>query len=225
MTHRLEMEWPDPGPFRAHGGAPIRLLAISDAVDPALLDQRNRQALAPIDLIVGCGDLDCTDLAFIADGLDAPLVHVNGNHDAPERWAANATLCPAPMPSAVVQCHGGLSLAGLTWPGRRGKTATRSESAAWGQALVLATRRLGRAAPLIVVSHAPPLGAGDIPGGTFHRGFQGYRWLLNRLAPPLWLHGHTPLAAAQDWCLQVGQTKLVNATGAVVIELLPPTTH
>ncbi len=222
MTHRLEMEWPDPKPFGARGGTPIRLLVVSDTVDPALLDRRNRQALAPIDLIVGCGDLDCKDLSFIADGLDAPLVYIHGNHDSPERWAANAGLCPAPMPSSSVQHHLGLAVAGLTWPGRRGKRATRSERAAWGQALVLAARRLGRAGPLIVVSHVPPLGAGDVPDGTFHRGFRGYRWLLERLAPPLWLHGHTPLAAASDWCMQVGPTRLVNATGAVVIELLPP---
>jgi hypothetical protein len=222
MTHRIELEWPDQTPFRGRGGASIRLLVISDAMEPSLMDRRNREALGPIDLIVGCGDLDCEHLSFVADGFDAPLVYVFGNHDSPERWAACKSFCPEPLQSAAVRHLAGLAIAGLTWPGSRGKTATRSELTAWSQALRLATRRLGRSEPLIVVSHVPPLGAGDISDGTYHRGFRGYRWLMERLAPPLWLHGHTPLAATGDWRIQVGRTTLVNATGAVLIELLPP---
>jgi Icc-related predicted phosphoesterase len=76
---------------------------------------------------------------------------------------------------------------------------------------------------MIVLSHVPPLGAGDIATDAYHRGFRGYRWLLERLEPTLWLHGHTPLAAAHDWKVQVGGTAIVNVTGAVVIDLLPPT--
>jgi hypothetical protein len=222
VTHHIELEWPDPTPFRDRGGAPIRMLVVSDTLDPTLVDRRNRLALAPIDLIVGCGDLDCSDLSFIVDGFDAPLVYVHGNHDMPERWAACASFCPQPTPSGAVQHLLGLAVVGLTWPGTRGKGATRSERVAWSQALRLAARRLGKTGPLIVVSHVPPFGAGDMPTGGFHRGFRGYRWLMERLAPPLWLHGHTPLAATTDWCVKAGGTTLVNATGAVVIELLPP---
>jgi Predicted phosphoesterases, related to the Icc protein len=222
VTHHIAFEWPDPKPFRDRGGAAIRLLVVSDAVDPTLMDLRNRQVLSPIDLIVGCGDLDCSDLSFIADGLNSPLVYVNGNHDSSERWAAGASYCSAPIRSTAVQHRAGLAIVGLTWPGAWGKRATRSERSAWNQALSLAVRRLGRSEPLIVISHVPPFGAGDTPDGGYHRGFRGYRWLMDRLAPPLWLHGHTPLAATSDWCVEVGRTTLVNATGAVVVELLPP---
>jgi hypothetical protein len=45
---------------------------------------------------------------------------------------------------------------------------------------------------------------------------------MRRLEPPLWLHGHTPLAAASEWHIQRGSTTLVNVTGAVVIEIWPP---
>ena len=222
MTHHIALEWPDPTPFRDRDGAAIRLLVVSDAVDPTLMDLRNRQALAPIDLIVGCGDLDSSDLAFIADGLNAPLVYVNGNHDSGEWSAAGTSYCPEPMRSTAVQHRASLAIAGLNWPGSRGKRARRSERSAWNQVLSLAARRLGRREPLIVISHVPPFGAGDVPDGEYHRGFRGYRWLMDRLAPPLWLHGHTPLAATSDWCIEVGRTTLVNATGAVVVELLPP---
>jgi Icc-related predicted phosphoesterase len=222
VTHHIAFEWPDPAPFRDRGGAAIRLLVVSDAVDPTLTDVRNRQVLSPIDLIVGCGDLDCSDLAFIADGLNSPLIYVNGNHDSGERFSAGASYCPEPIRSTAVQHRTGLAIAGLTWPGARGERAARSERSAWNQALSLAVRRLGKREPLIVISHVPPFGAGDAPDGGYHRGFRGYRWLMDRLAPPLWLHGHTPLAATSDWRVEVGRTTLVNATGAVVVELLPP---
>jgi hypothetical protein len=68
----------------------------------------------------------------------------------------------------------------------------------------------------------PPLGWGDVPTDAYHRGFKGYLWLLQRLEPVLWLHGHTPLAATRDWQVQVGPTTIVNVTGAVLIELTPP---
>ncbi len=116
----------------------------------------------------------------------------------------------------------GLSIAGLTWPGQRGPRAPRSERGAWNQALRLALRRLGRPEPVIVLSHVPPRGAGDMPGGEYHRGFRGYSWLLHRLRPPLWLHGHTPSAAAPEWHIQRGSTTVVNVTGAVVIEIWAP---
>ena len=63
MTQRLSIGWPDPRPFDGRDGAPIRLLAVSDTIDPALADSRNRAALGTIDLILGAGDLDCDDLA------------------------------------------------------------------------------------------------------------------------------------------------------------------
>lgn len=223
MTRRLTLQWPDPAPFRDRNGASIRILAVSDILEPTFLDVRNRSALAPIDFIVGCGDLDQDDLGFITDGFNAPLLYVHGNHDTNERWRESKQSCPEAIQSTAICHQAGLSIAGLTWPGVRGKRGHRSESAAWNQAMRLATRRLGRLEPLIVLSHVPPLGSGDVASDAYHRGFKGYRWLLQRLEPILWLHGHTPLAATRDWQTRVGPTTIVNVTGAVLIELTPPT--
>jgi uncharacterized protein len=222
VTRHLSIEWPDEAPFRDRGGAPIRLLAVSDQLDPALEDERNRRAVGPIDFIVGCGDLDCEQLAFLADSFNAPLVYVLGNHDSAARWDAGRAYCPEPMPSTVVHHESGIAVSGLSWPGPRGRRALRSERVAWWQALRLAARRLGRPEPVIVLSHVPPRGAGDIPDGGYHLGFRGYSWLMGRLRPPLWLHGHTPSAAASEWHIRRGPTTVVNVTGAVVIEIWAP---
>src|SRR5450759_1801488 len=222
VTRRLTLEWPDPAPFRDRNGAAIRILAVSDLLEATLIDARNRSVLAPIDFIVGCGDLDHDGFAFIADGFNAPLLYVHGNHDSNERWRQSQDSCPEPIQSTATHRQAGLSIAGLTWPAIRGKGSQRSETAAWNQAMRLATRRLGRPEPLIVLSHVPPLGCGDVATDAYHRGFKGYRWLLQRLEPVLWLHGHTTLAATRDWQVQVGPTTIVNVTGAVLIELTPP---
>jgi Icc-related predicted phosphoesterase len=222
MTRRLTIEWPDQRPFDGRDGAPIRLLAVSDTIEPAFADARNRAAIGSIDLILGAGDLDCDDLAFVADRFDAPLIYVRGNHDSDERWQERSNICPEPVHSAAVLHRAGLAVAGLTWPGRRGRAAQRNERVAWSQALQLAARRVANHDPIIVISHAPPLAAGDVATDAYHRGFKGYRWLLERLEPTLWLHGHTPMAAATEWQVQVGRTKVINVTGAVLIDLLPP---
>jgi Icc-related predicted phosphoesterase len=69
------------------------------------------------------------------------------------------------------------------------------------------------------LSHVPPRGVGDVPEDHYHRGFAAYRWLCRRLAPPLWIHGHSALSAVSSWRQDSGGTTFVNATGAVLIEI------
>jgi predicted phosphodiesterase len=224
MTHRLSIVWPDARPFEDRAGSPIRILAISDVLEPTLTDRRNREAIRPVDLILGCGDLDFDDLAFVADAFDGPLVYVRGNHDSGASWERSAGTCPPPMPPAFVIRRAGLRIGGVSWPGAT-RSSERSELRAWRQSVTLATRLLHHTEPVIVISHVPPLGAGDVPSDPYHRGFRGYAWLMSHARPRLWLHGHTPLASARDWHVRVDGTDVVNVTGAVVIELLPPGSH
>ena len=84
-------------------------------------------------------------------------------------------------------------------------------------------RRLrGRRSPVLVLSHAPPLGVGDCDSDPYHVGYGAYRWLLERLRPPLWLHGHTTPASVADWRASLGPSVVANVTGSVVVELVPP---
>jgi Icc-related predicted phosphoesterase len=73
-----------------------------------------------------------------------------------------------------------------------------------------------------MISHVAPEGAGDVTTDVYHRGFRAYRWLLDRTQPPLWLHGHTTTALVQELQVSAGATTVVNVTGAVLVELLPP---
>jgi len=66
------------------------------------------------------------------------------------------------------------------------------------------------------------LGDGDVSTDAYHVGFGAYRWLLYRLRPPLWLHGHTTMASVSSLVCRADRTEVVNVTGAVLIELSPP---
>jgi uncharacterized protein len=228
MTRRLTVEWPDPEAFKARGGAPIRLLAVSDAPDPALEHEVNRQALGHLDAIVGCGDLEPSYLGFLADAFHVPLAFVRGNHDRGGQWRAMSEDAPIAMPSGRLTELSGVTIAPFSWPGLGSdKVALRNERTAWWDVLraarQLVIRRLRRRhGPVLIVSHAPPRGVGDAASDPYHLGYNAYRWLLERLQPPLWLHGHTTMATVTDWRDAYGSTTVANVTGSVVVELVPP---
>lgn len=230
MIRRLTIPWPDERPFRERDGRSIRLLAVSDEREPSLEVETNRAALLPVDAVVGCGDLDPHWLAFLADAFEVPLVYVRGNHDHGGDWDEHDPVVPSPMPSGTTCRLSGLTVGALEWPGAGSAHNARRADLAWLGALGLVRRRVtdrlralraGPLDPLLVISHAAPEGAGDAPD-LYHRGFPAYRMLLERIRPPVWLHGHTTTAAVDSLVVRAGPTTLVNVTGAVLVELVPP---
>jgi Icc-related predicted phosphoesterase len=227
VIRRLRVEWPDRAPFAARGNEPIRFLAASDEVDKALEHEVNRAALGRVDGVIGCGDLSPEWLSFLADAFGAPLVYVRGNHDRGGGWEEENRVAPRPLDSGQLTSLAGIPIAGLAWPGVERRGNERHTGLAWRDALRLAWRSLvarvtGRGGPLVVISHVPPAGAGDAPADPYHAGFNAYRWILDRLRPPVWLHGHTTTASVPTLLVRQGPTTLVNVTGAVLLELVPP---
>ena len=115
MTGHLVVEWPDRALFAAREGRPVRLLAISDEPEPSLDSARTREALQPIELIVGCGDLQPEYLTFLADAFCVPLVYVRGNHDVGAAWRhEQRESLPAPLSDGVVHEELGLRIMGFS---------------------------------------------------------------------------------------------------------------
>lgn len=231
MTDRLALAWPDAAPFRARDGRPIRVLAVSDEVDPALEAAATRRAIGALDFIVGCGDLDPGYLNFLADAFHVPLHYVRGNHDVGAAWGASGReMLPEPMADGRLRTEEGIRLLAFSGApryaprGRPGSEQQVSGFAMWRRVLGGWPRARGHR-PLILVTHAAPAGLNDGPDMA-HRGFASFRWLLDRLAPPLWLHGHTSLVrrGIDARTVRHDGTLLVNVTGATLVELTPPAT-
>jgi hypothetical protein len=197
-------------------------LAASDETDPTLEGLANRDALEPVDLVVGCGDLAPDWLGFLADAFQAPLLYVRGNHDQRGPWPSPPGI-PAPSSGWEAGLVQGIPILALPWPHSGEAPSRRDEGAAWRQVVRHALPHLARPnGATIVVSHVPPRGAGDAPSDAYHVGFAAYEFVLRRLRPVLWLHGHTTRAAQRDWQTEHGSTTLVNVTGSVLVELTPP---
>ena len=226
MIRRLDVDWPDHRPFEGRDGRPIRFLAASDMPEPALEHAVNREGLGQLDGILGCGDLDPDWLTFLADAFNAPLVYVRGNHDRGGEWEERPMRTPAWLEPGRIDRLAGVAVVGLGWPGIREPGNRRRPWLAWRQAFAIVRtdlrNRLTRGRePVLVISHVPPAGVGDA-SDLYHRGFKAYRWLLDFLRPPVWIHGHTTTASVSSLLERSGPTAVANATGAVLLELQAP---
>ncbi|MCA1569908.1 MAG: metallophosphoesterase [Chloroflexi bacterium] len=224
MTDWLSVRWPDPLPFAGRNHRPIRILAVSDEPDPTLDSTGTRERIGKVDLIVGAGDLETDYLAFVADAFHAPLRYVRGNHDVGAAWSdTRRALLPEPMPDGRVISELGLRLIGFSGsPIYNGRDMQVSSLGMWRR-VIGASSAAQRARPVLVVTHAPPRGMND-DADRAHRGFTSFRWLADRLSPPLWLHGHTALVrrGMDDRCARHGGTLFYNCTGATLVELTSP---
>ncbi len=211
----------------------MRILTLSDKVEPVLYGPYIRERVGKPDLILACGDLPDHYLEYIVGLLDAPLFYVHGNHDrVPESPMVSEVVAgPAPLAWAT-DLHGrtlnyeGLLIAGLE--GCRvynpGAPFQYTESEVRAQVLGLELRlclnrlRYGRYLD-ILITHAPPRGihdAQDLP----HQGFESYLSLLRRSRPTLMIHGHHHVYKRGDVTeSDYAGTRIINTYGYRVLEL------
>jgi uncharacterized protein len=213
----------------------MRILSVSDKIEPVLYGPYIKQRVGQVDLILACGDLPYYYLEFIVGLLDAPLFFVHGNHDAAvERsgtknpnehgtaleWAAN-------LHRRTVS-YKGMLLAGLE--GCRvynpGMPYQYNESEVGRQAFSLSwllrynRLRYGRYLD-ILVTHAPPYSIHD-GRDVAHTGFYTYLAMLRRYRPALMVHGHYHIynrSAEEAMDYDYDGVTIVNTYGYRIIEL------
>jgi uncharacterized protein len=229
VTDRLQLIWPDPRPFPPRGGRPIRLLAVSDEVDRSLESAATRQQIGPIDMVLGAGDLEPPYLGFLADAFGVPLLYVRGNHDVGGAWAPSERgQVPEPLTDGRIHEEVGVRLLPFSGSPRyapHGRADVEQQVSAFNmwRRVVGSWPGASRCRPLLVLTHAAPRDLND-GADIAHRGFGAFRWLVDSLAPPLWVHGHTALVrrGIDARTMRRNGTLLVNVTGATLIELVPP---
>jgi len=210
---------------------PIRVLAVSDQVDPRIHSASVRERHPGVQLVLGCGDVPASYLEFLADALDRPVYFVFGNHVEEATRRPNGRLY---QPMGCVDLGGkvvhdrwtGLILAGVPgsrrYSGHGGMQFTDLQI--WRMLLRMAPRLLwnrlrhGRALD-VLVTHSPPRHLGDredLP----HQGFTALRAVIERAHPVYLLHGHVHLYdRSQPWRIGHAGAEIVNVYPFRVLDL------
>ncbi len=202
----------------------MKMLAISDAVEPVLYGSGLSRYASGVEAVVSCGDLPFEYLEYVVTFSGAPLYYVLGNHD-PDEGAKVPEGC-IPLDGRVVDA-GGVVLAGLSgsrWysggPNQRTERAMRRRAYALSARITLRGLVGGRR-PDVFVSHAPPFGLGDREDPA-HVGFESFLGLIDRHEPRFWLHGHVHLYGPEEKEnreTRRGKTRVVNVYGHRILEV------
>jgi Icc-related predicted phosphoesterase len=196
----------------------MRILTISDRVEPLLYDRFDRQRFEDIDLILSCGDLPPEYLSFLLAKLNAPLFFVRGNHDYRHNLKT---------PSGCIDLNADLinfkgtnifGLEGSRWYNGGPFQYTESQMHWKIQRLRPRIWRMGGID--IMITHAPPRHIHDAEDRC-HKGFKSFRWLIEKYAPRYFIHGHihAHYTDPSQRVTMVNQTQVINTFGYHLLEI------
>jgi Icc-related predicted phosphoesterase len=196
----------------------MRILTVSDRVEPVLYDRFDRRQFEGVGLILACGDLPPEYLSFLAGKLNVPLYFVRGNHDLrygikPPRGCIN-------LNAKLIQFKGKniLGLEGSRWY-NGGPYQYTDREMRWK------IRRLGprirwKGGVDIVIAHAPPRHIHDAEDRC-HRGFKSFRRLIEKYSPNHFIHGHihANFTDASQRVTIVNHTNVINTYGYYLFDM------
>ncbi len=196
----------------------MKLLLIADEESPYYWDYYRPGRLDGIDLILAAGDLKPEYLTFLVTMGRAPLVYVHGNHDRSyERFPPEGCLC---ADGRIVTVNGLriLGLGGCRW--YNGGPHQYTEKEMRRRYRRLWWDRLRAKGVDIILTHAPPLGLGDLDD-VVHKGFGFFLELMDRLHPRYLIHGHVHPNYQRHPVreLRYGDTVILNACGHRILEI------
>ena len=199
-------------------GGKIKILTVSDVVDPALHQRAGNDVFSEIDAVISCGDLPPEYLTRLAHAFNTQLYYVGGNHDI--RYKDK-------LPQGGIDLHGRLErIKGLNVLGLEGSRWYNGGPYQYTEGQMRATIR--RLRPMIwwqggidiLVTHAPPRFIHDAED-LCHRGFRCFRWLIDKYQPDFLIHGHIHrhFSDSSERTTIVETTKVVNSYGYNILEI------
>lgn len=196
----------------------MKILTVSDHVEPSLYEQFHPGRFPGINLILACGDLPPEYLTFLVTSFNVPLFYVRGNHDIrPGGYRPEGCI---DLDGRLVQ-HGGLNLMGLEgshwYNGEPHQYTERQMQLKIARMFLKIWRQKGLD---IIITHAPPRHIHD-GEDQCHRGFECFRQLIDRYTPQYFIHGHMHfnyMTPAQRITV-VKKTKVVNSYGHYIFKI------
>ena len=183
----------------------MKILCISDQIDPLIYNNTIKQRYADVDLILSAGDLPIDYHDFIISSLNKPMFFVFGNHYTEGYYSNNTVGGSREIPSfgatyvdAKLRCKEGIIIAGLGGSMRYNRGENQfSEAEMYMRMLkmipALVFNRIFRGRFLdILLTHAAPRGIHD-KEDKCHRGFKSFLWFMRAFKPKYLIHGHIHL--------------------------------
>ncbi len=207
----------------------MKILTVSDTVERRVYNIKAKEYFPDIDLILSCGDLPIYYLEFLVTIFNVPLYYVFGNHHTKPMITAHGEEVKVPggcidIDNRIVE-YNGLLIAGFEGCMRYNNGEKQyTDFEMWRKIQRLKPQlwknKLFRKRPVdIVITHAPPFGIHDKPD-LCHRGFKGFRNLIEKYQPRYFIHGHTHRYNMRDeWKTCHQNTTVINTCGYRVLEI------
>jgi Icc-related predicted phosphoesterase len=199
-------------------GVFMRILTVSDYVEPLLYDRFDAARLPTVDLVLSCGDVPPEYLSFLTAVLNVPLYYVRGNHDI--RHISKSPDGCTNLNGKINQYMGLniLGLEGSRW--YNGGPFQYTENQMRNKIRRLQFKIWLKGGIDIIVTHAPPRHIFDAEDPC-HRGFKSFRWLIRHYSPAYFIHGHIHrnFTNASERVSMVNNTKVINTYGYNLIEV------
>ncbi|MDR0554154.1 MAG: metallophosphoesterase [Treponema sp.] len=190
----------------------MKILCVSDQIDPLVYSSAIRERFADVDLVLSAGDLPLDYLEFIVSSLNKPVFFVFGNHNLEEYryythgdlgfesgWESiNRHASGAVHIGSKVKREGRLLIAGLGGSMRYNRAENQYTNFQMYLEIFkliprLVFNRIFRGRFLdILLTHASPEGIHDLPDPC-HRGFRAFLWFMRVFKPKYLIHGHIHL--------------------------------
>ena len=209
----------------------MRVLAISDKVEPILYSAGICKRVGDVDLIVSCGDLPFYYIEYVISMVNKPSYYVYGNHGREVEyqggdWQKKTEPMGATNLHERTEREGRILLAGLEGSIRYNSAArfqyTDNEMMlkVMGMAPKLMRNRIRFGRYLdVLVTHSPPLGIHDQPDRA-HTGFRSFLTFMRWYKPRFLLHGHVHLYRHNLVTrTQYDQTEVINVYPFQVLNL------
>ncbi|MEM9424709.1 MAG: metallophosphoesterase [Spirochaetota bacterium] len=220
----------------------MKVLCISDDVDPLIYSSGIQERFRHIDIILSAGDLYFNYYNYIVSMLNKPLYFVFGNHNLKQLHHYRKSIeyaSPSPAYEHYRPAGGGtyvggkvlylkkhkLIIGGLGGCRRYSNGPNQfTELQMFGKILTLIPHMIwnriihGRYID-ILITHAAPLGIGDRQD-LCHKGFKVFLWFMKAFKPRYLLHGHIHLYDINlPRASQYGETQVINVYSRYELEL------
>ncbi len=196
----------------------MKILTVSDQVEPQLYEHFRAERFAGIDLILSCGDLPPEYLYFLVTMLNVPVYYVRGNHDV--RLDGYRPEGCFDLDAKLVRFKGLriMGLEGSHW--YNGKPHQYTERQMQKKILKVRPMMWWHKGVDIIITHAPPRHIHDAEDPC-HRGFECFRHLIEKFAPPFFIHGHMHFnyTIQKRRLTQIDNTKVINSYGHYIFEI------